>query len=186
MAANEEALSPDYLRRHFPVAWNTPDREETHARLGYDVIGETFRIAREWLGDGSVEPSELPLRVELAFSLRRTDEGLVVRVAKRQDDEPTLDPEARMGDPDEDRPALTVRYLEEHAVTTWDDERDRDGYAVLGYLIEQSIVSSLIEAGGADGPEARRVLPITVDTTAFGGGCTVVCGGNGCSHKHRH
>ena len=184
MVSGQQALDTEYLKRHCPLAWNTPKERDGYARLGYDVIGEAFRIIEEALGaEGEVPPERLPMRLDLAFSLQAADDDLIVRVAKRQEGEPVPDPDAAPCGPSDDKPPLTARYLREHAVTTWDDEAERPGYTLLGYLARRDLVHRLIEAGGADEAEVRRDVRITVDTTWTAGGCAVVCGPGGCTHK---
>lgn len=186
MAGREQALSPDYLKRHCPLAWNTPEDQETYARLGYDVVGEAFRIVAEALGEeGSVPPGRLPMRLDLAFSVRAADGPPIIRVAKRQEAEPTPDPDAAPCGPAADKPTLTARYLREHAVTTWDDEAERAAYGLLGYTARRDLVHRLIEEGGEREAETRRALTMTVDTTWTAGGCAVVCAGTNCAHKQR-
>ena len=183
MVGRERGLDTEYLKRHCPLAWNTPKEAETYARLGYDVVGEAFRIIEEMLGAKTVPPERLPVRLDLAFSVRATEGDPVVRVAKRQEGEPEPDPGSVLCTPEADKPTLTARYLREHAVTTWDDEAERPAYTFLGYQARRALIRELIEAGGADEAEAQRTLRYTVDTTKTAGGCAVVCGPGGCSHK---
>lgn len=180
-------LTRDYLKRHCPIAWNTPERQDTYARLGYDVIGEAFRLISDALGkEGAIKPAHLPVKLAMRFSIVAGEGAPTVRVAKRQDAEPETDPDGTPCGAGEDKPTLTAQYLDEHAVTTWDEESMRFAYATMGYAVERQLVHALIEEGGVDAEEATRAVPVTIDTTWTAGGCAVACSGGNCVHKERN
>ena len=187
MMQDDGGLGPDYLRRQCPVAWNTEGRKDAYARLGYDLTSEALRLVQEYLGpaDG-IEPEDMPVGVRLRFSVARGEDGLIVRVAKRQD--ARVEPGARRTpcEPDPKNPPLTARYIDEHQVSTWDEAGMEPSYRLLGYMAIQELVHDLIEAGGAPGGETERLLTITVSSTHMMGGCVIVCSGRACVHKHRN
>ena len=184
MVQDSPTLSRAYLRRHCPLAWNTPERRDVYARLGFDMVGEAFRLIQEYLGKDQVAPGDLPIRIEMHFSVQAADGPPVIRVAKRQSAEIASVPDATPCGPSEDKPALSAQYLEEHMPTSWDDERMRDAYATLGYAVEREAIFRLIEEP-TKGNETIVPVHVTVDTTWTAGGCALVCCKGVCAHQTR-
>lgn len=178
-------LSRTYLRRHCPLAWNTPDRQDIYTRLGFDMIGELFRIVQDYLGDDRIDPEHLPLRVDVRFSITATHDAPIIRLAKRQtgDIEPDPNPEGCYRP--KERPPLCAAYLEERMPTAWEDPDARHAYAVFGYAIEQYLISLLIEQP-VEAAQTTRAMAMRLDTTLAAGGCSIVCAGSSCAHVHPH
>lgn len=184
MPCSQGGLDPDHLKTHCPLAWNTPERGDTYAKLGFDMLGEASRLISESLGgDGAIKPGVLPVRLMIAYAVVGTRGPADIRVAKRQDTDIEPWGERTVCGPSEDKPTLTAKYLHEHAPTRWDEESMRDAYATLGYAIEREIVHGLIEKP-ADGDETVRHAAVTIDTTWTAGGCLIACAGGNCCHKH--
>lgn len=185
MMDREQSLDTDYLKRHCPIAWNTPERQDTYSRLGFDAVGEAFRLIKGALGSDEMPPGELPVAIELNFAVQATNGPPVVRVAKKQDTDITADPNATPCGPSTDKPALSKGYLDDHMPIAWDHDSSRLAYATLGYVIERQAIHTLI-VKPVESREAIVPLRITVDSTWTAGGCVVICSGTICQHHPHH
>lgn len=178
-------LSVQYLRTHCPIAWNTPERRETYERLGYDMIGELFRVVQDFIGKEEIDPRKLPLRVELKFAVRAAEGPPVIRLSKRQDGDIQFDPGTAPCSGPDNRPALCAAYLDERMPRAWDDPDGRHTFAMFGYTIERTLIHRLIEEP-IDCAETTQSMSFTVDTTLAGGGCSIICTGRHCAHVRPH
>lgn len=78
MAINQKSgdkptLTSEYLREHYPIAYNTKEMQDAYALLGYSVVQQVFDQIMEKLGrEGQVEGGKLPIPVDVTLTLDTT------------------------------------------------------------------------------------------------------------------
>ena len=194
MHNDDITLNPDYLHEHCPIAWNTPERIDIYAALGFEIVRTAFAVIRRHLGDDRLAAKKLPLSLNLAFDVvAQKGKPPIIRVALDQDEErcQVVSVHGKDGGsskctrPPDQKPALDAAYLDAHEPINSCEGPMRAAYAVLGYATEIELVQRLLEKSGHEKATFHDYCEFTVDTTKTAGGCAVVCNGEMCTHQNR-